>query len=244
MDVIPAIDIRGGRAVRLFQGDYSRETIFADDPIAVARRWAAAGAGLIHVVDLDGARGEGGGNRELIAHIARVMPIPIQVGGGIKSLDAAAAMLGAGVRRIVFGSLAARDPTVIGVAVERWGDQVVVGIDARDGRVAVDGWTQTVDRNAFDLARDLAALGVGRFIFTDIARDGTMSEPNFDAMAAMAAHTFARVIASGGVATVAHVARLRDTGVEGVIVGRALYDGSVDLSEAIEAGRGAPRPTC
>ena len=233
MEVIPAIDLRGGRCVRLTQGDYDRETVFSDDPVAVARRWAEEGPPRLHIVDLDGAREGRPVNGGIVRAIIEAVELPVQVAGGVRDLEAVAGWLAAGADRVVLGTAAVRDPELVAEACRRHGERIVVSIDARDGRVAVEGWREATERRADDLLRDLAALGVQRFVYTDIARDGTLTSPNFDAIEAFAQATSAAIIASGGVAEVAHLVRLAELGVEGAIVGLALYDGRVRLAEAL-----------
>jgi phosphoribosylformimino-5-aminoimidazole carboxamide ribotide isomerase len=236
MEVIPSIDIRGGKCVRLYQGDYDRETVYDEDPVAVADRWQAAGARTLHVVDLDGARSGQAANFELIEAIAGRLRIELQVSGGVRTLDDAARRLAAGARRVVFGTIAVREPDVVSAAVRRWGDAVAVGIDARDGKATTDGWRNAAAIDALALARDMVARGVSRIIYTDIAVDGTLTQPNYAAMAEMAVEARpAAVVASGGVATIDHLRELGRTGVVGTIVGRSLYAGTLDLAEAIRA---------
>lgn len=236
MEVIPSIDIRGGKCVRLYQGDYDRETVYDEDPVAVADRWQAAGARTLHVVDLDGARSGDASNFGLIETIAGRLRIDVQVSGGIRTLDDAARRLAAGARRVVFGTTAVRDPDVVAAAVVRWGDAVAVGIDARDGKAATDGWRNAAAIDALALARDMVGRGVARIIYTDIAVDGTLTQPNYAGMAEMAAEARpAGVVASGGVATIEHLRELSKTGVIGTIVGRSIYAGTLDLAEAIRA---------
>lgn len=233
MQVIPAIDMRGGRCVRLVQGDYDRETIFDDDPVAVARRWETAGAGRIHIVDLDGARSGVGANRKLIGEIARSVDIPLQVGGGIRTADDAAAVLTSGVERVILGTAAIKNPDLVDALIEEHGAaRVVVGIDARGGFVATDGWQETSTTAALSLVREMRARGVERIVYTDIERDGTFSAPNFDETSRVAEAGLA-VIASGGVGSRRHIEQLAAIpGVEAVIVGSALYTGAVELGQS------------
>jgi phosphoribosylformimino-5-aminoimidazole carboxamide ribotide isomerase len=235
MEVIPAIDLRGGRCVRLVQGDYDRETVFSDDPVAMARRWQAAGAPRIHVVDLDGAREGRPVNDDTVRRIIEAVDVPVQVAGGVRTLDAAEGWLAAGADRVVLGTAAVRDPSLAEEAARRHGERIVVSLDTRDGFFAAEGWREVTDQRADDLLRRFGALGVQRFVFTDISVDGTLSAPNFDAIETMVRATPAKIIASGGIAQVAHLVRLAEIGAEGAILGRALYDGGVDLGEALEA---------
>jgi phosphoribosylformimino-5-aminoimidazole carboxamide ribotide isomerase len=235
MDVIPAIDLRGGRCVRLVQGDYDRELVFSDDPVATARRWVGQGAARLHVVDLDGAREGRPVNDAAVRAIIAAVSVPVQVAGGVRDLDAVERWLAAGADRVVLGTAAVRDPQLAGEASRRYGERTVVSVDARDGIVAVEGWTEATALRANELLARLAGLGVPRFVYTDIAADGTFAGPNYDAIEALARATEAPIIAAGGVGAVEHLVRLATTGVEGAIVGRALYDGRIDLGEALRA---------
>ena len=236
MEVIPAIDLRGGRCVRLRQGDFGRETVFSDDPVAVARRWQAEGAGRLHLVDLDGAATGRPVHLRIISAIVSALDIPVQVGGGIRGADAARDWLAAGAERVVIGTAAVRDPGMVAaVCGEHGGERVVVAVDARDGVVLVEGWTESGEVTALDLGRRMAGLGVARLLYTDIARDGMMSGPDLDNSARLARETGMAVLASGGVGSEEDVRSLASTGVEGVVVGRALYTGAVGLAEAIAA---------
>lgn len=235
MDVIPAIDLRGGRCVRLTQGDYDRETVFSDDPVETARRWTGQGATRLHVVDLDGAREGRPVNDAIVRGIITAVDVPVQVAGGVRDLDAIDTWLAAGADRVVLGTAAARDPDMAAEACRRHGERIVVSIDARDGLAAVEGWRESTSQRAADLLRELSELGVRRFVYTDIARDGKLTSPNYDAIAEMVAATDAPVIAAGGVAEVAHLVRLAELGVEAAIVGMALYDGRLSLPDALAA---------
>lgn len=242
MEIIPAIDLRGGRCVRLMQGDYQRETVYGDDPVSFARLWADEGARRLHVVDLDGARlGEPNpDNLAVLRDILAVVDIPVQLGGGIRSLQTALKLLEMGVDRVVVGTRIARDERAAAEFFEALGDRVVAGVDARNGRVAVSGWRDTTHEDAAAFATRMADLGARRIIFTDVSLDGTQQGPNLDALARVAAAAKIPVIASGGVGHVAHVAMLArqaPPNVEGVIIGRALYTGALSLKEAIEAAR-------
>ena len=234
MEVIPAIDLRDGRCVRLYQGDYDRETVFSDDPTSVALRWQQMGAPRLHVVDLDGAATGTPANLETLRRICEAVSVPIQTGGGIRSLDSAARVLDMGVQRFILGTSAVEEPELVEQACRRFGaEAVVVGVDARNGMAAVRGWRETTGVSALDLIRDMIELGVRRFVYTDISRDGTLTSPNFGAIEEIAAGCDASLVVSGGVAAAEHVERLASMGVEGVIIGRALYTGDVDLGGAI-----------
>lgn len=236
MEVIPAIDLRGGRCVRLRQGDFQQETVFSDDPLAMARRWQDQGGQRLHLVDLDGAITGQPAHLGIISAIAAALDIPVQVGGGIRSAATARTWLEAGADRVVIGTAAVRDPGMVqNVCLEHGAGRVVVSVDARDGVVALQGWTEASEVSALELARRMAGLGVVRLLYTDIARDGMLSGPDLGANAQLARETEMMVLASGGVASVEDIRRLAATGVEGVIVGRALYTGAISLPDAAAA---------
>lgn len=248
MIVYPAIDMRGGRCVRLRQGELAAETVFADDPADAARRWVGEGAEWLHVVNLDGALGEAGtggaGSQNLAAleRILSVAPVPVQFGGGARSLEDVGRLLRMGVARVILGTVAVRRPEVVGEAVARHGaERVAVGIDARDGRVTVQGWTEAVEITALDLAINMAALGVTHAVYTDVGRDGMLVGANVEATARLARESGLRVVASGGVATLDDLRALRareDEGIAGVIIGMALYRGTIRLPDALAVARG------
>lgn len=235
-EIIPAIDLQGGRCVRLVQGDFDQSTVYGDDPPGMARRWEAAGASRIHVVDLDGAKEGGPRQLAVVSEIVKVVSVPVQVGGGLRTLDHIAAALDAGVERVMVGTKAIDDPSFVDAALARFGDAIGIGIDAKDGRVAVRGWVDVSDVGALDLARQMAERGVRTIVYTDIARDGMLTGPNTDAMRNMAeAVPQVGVIASGGVGQPLDILDLAETGTIGVIVGKAIYTGNVDLAAAIQA---------
>ncbi|MGE5248258.1 MAG: 1-(5-phosphoribosyl)-5-[(5-phosphoribosylamino)methylideneamino]imidazole-4-carboxamide isomerase [Verrucomicrobiota bacterium] len=239
--VIPAIDIQQGKAVRLRQGRADAATVFSDSPLDVARRFVAAGASLLHVVDLDGAFLGKPVNAEIICRIASSTDAQVQVGGGIRNFETASRYFGAGVARVVLGTSIVRDPEEVTRITRAYPGKVAAGIDARDGRVAIRGWVEVTGVLASDLARQIEKGGVSHFIYTDIARDGMMVGPNFDAIREFARGMTAPVIASGGVTTLGDVRRLHSMaseGVAGAIIGRALYDGSIDLAEALQLEQG------
>ena len=242
MQVIPAIDIRGGKCVRLLQGDYSTETVFSEDPAEVARRWAAAGASRIHVVDLDGAREGAQVNKAAIEALVSAVTVPVQVGGGIRALETAQALTSAGVDRIVVGTAAVENPALVREMVSKLGaDALVVAVDAREGYVSVNGWTRESRVLAADLVRMMAQEGVRRFMYTDISRDGTLSEPNFEVVESLLRDSEASFIVAGGISTVDHLRRLAATRAEAAVVGTALYTGDIDLKEALDAVDGISR---
>ena len=234
MEVIPAIDLKGGRCVRLLQGDFDKETVFSTDPGAVARGWEQAGALRIHVVDLEGAASGRPENAEAVARILESVDIPVQLGGGIRNMETLEGWLDKGVQRVVLGTAAVEDPDFLQEALRRFGESVVVGIDARDGRVAASGWKRTTEVDAIELIERMKGFGARRIIYTDISRDGMLSGPNLESVRQVVSSTKVPVIASGGVSTIEHLKSLRELGVEGAIVGRALYTGDVNLREAIQ----------
>lgn len=241
MLIIPAIDLKGGRCVRLLRGEMSAETVYGDDPVAMGRRWVAEGGEYLHVVDLDGAVSGQPVNGAAIAALCRELSVPIEVGGGVRSVERAAELLAAGVDRVIFGTAALAHPEVVGEACRRFPGRIAVGIDARAGRVAVRGWTETSSVTAIELARRVQDLGAARVIYTDISRDGTQQGVNVEATRALAAAIDIPVVASGGVGSLADVTALlpcESDGVDAVIIGRALYTGAVNLAEAIAAARG------
>jgi phosphoribosylformimino-5-aminoimidazole carboxamide ribotide isomerase len=242
--VIPAVDMRGGKAVRLAEGDFNRETRYFDDPLDAARRWVAMGARRLHLVDLDAAKDGMCAHREVIERIARVLPVPVEIGGGIRSMEAVDAYLAAGVRWVVVGTAAVEDRDFVLAAAARYPGRVILGIDARDGLVRTKGWREEGGVPAVDLARSYAGFGIAAVIYTDIARDGVSTGIDIEGTRRMAREGGMPVIASGGVRDIADVqaaARLSRDGVIGVIVGRALYEGTVDLAQAnAEADEIAP----
>ncbi len=251
MIIVPAIDIRGGKCVRLVQGDYQRETVFGDDPAAMAVRWIKQGGRALHLVDLDGARSGKSGNRQAVEAILEAVAAAadqlglserptVELGGGIRSVRGAGRWLRAGVDRVIFGTVAVTDPDMVEHACRRFPGSVWVGIDAREGRVAVEGWTETTGVAALDLAREMESRGAAGIIYTDIERDGTTGGINFEHTLEVASAVSIPVLASGGVRSTDDVRRLRKLegrGVAGVIVGRALYEGAVTLGELLEEAR-------
>jgi phosphoribosylformimino-5-aminoimidazole carboxamide ribotide isomerase len=229
----PAIDIRGGRCVRLVEGDFTRETVFDADPADAARRWVDAGAEWLHVVDLDGAVAGAPSNGEAIARVRGAVDVPIQVGGGLRRLDDLEGVFSLGINRAILGTVALRDPDLVHDAVGRWGEAIAVALDARDGRVATDGWLEQSDAEAVDVARTMAAAGVRHLIVTDISRDGTLTGPNLDGLKQVIDAVDAGVIASGGMSSLADLEAAAAIGAVGAIIGRALYDGRIDLREAL-----------
>lgn len=233
MIVYPAIDIRGGHAVRLVEGDYDQETVFDADPVDAARRWADAGAEWIHIVDLDGAREGKRRNARVIGRIRDAVDCNLQLGGGIRTMDDIDDVLDLGVDRVVIGSAAVTHPELVAIAVERVGSAIAVGLDARDGKLATHGWREQSDVSALAAARRFAEDGVDQVIFTDIGRDGRLEGPNLGALREMIAGVPVDVIASGGISSLDDVRAVRDLGAAGVIIGAALYHKKFTLAEAI-----------
>lgn len=237
MEIIPAIDLKEGRCVRLYQGDFTQTTVYSEDPVAVAREWVQLGATRLHVVDLDGARTGRPVNTATVLAIVRAVPVPVQLGGGLRREEGVVAALDLGVERVILGTSAVREPAMVERMVARFHESIVIGIDARNGQVAVEGWTELSEVSASELIVQMVALGVNRIIYTDISRDGTMTEPNFAAFERLVQLQGPSIIASGGIAHVDHLRRLAEIGVEAAIVGKALYTGAFSLPEALEAAR-------
>jgi phosphoribosylformimino-5-aminoimidazole carboxamide ribotide isomerase len=242
MILYPAIDIRGGRCVRLVEGDFHRETTYDSDPSLTARRWAEAGAEWLHVVDLDGAVAGTPVNAEAVARIRASVDIPIQLGGGLRQVGDLENVFGAGVDRAILGTGALKDPELVTSAVARWGDRIAVALDARDGLLATDGWLGQSDARAVDVAQRLAENRVRHFIYTDIRRDGTLSGPNVPGLSELIENVDGDIIASGGIATLDDIKAVAAAGAAGAIVGRALYDGRIDLIEAVALFAGSRAP--
>lgn len=235
MIVIPAIDLKDGKCVRLLQGRKEDVTVYSDDPAETAKKWASLGAELLHIVDLDGAFSGEQKNIEQIRAIRKAIDIPVEVGGGIRDLDRAEKLIGIGVDRIIFGTSAARNPGMIQEACGKFPGQILVGIDAKDGKVAVRGWVEVTELGAIDFAKKMESFGTAGIIYTDIERDGMLTGPNLDAMQKMVNAVNIPVIASGGVSRITDIQNLMQIkNLWGVITGKALYSGLLDLKEAIE----------
>ena len=237
MQLIPAIDIKGGKCVRLTQGNANLETVYSDDPVAMACHWDEEGAKTIHVVDLDGAFHGSTTNLSLVRDIINSSSVNIQVGGGIRTMKAVENYVDLGAARIVLGTVAFKNPEFVGEAAKRFPNKIMVGIDARDGKVAIKGWVEVSNKKASDFARNFEELGISGFIFTDIGRDGMLEGPNLEAVREFAECTNVPVIASGGVGSIDDIFALLDLeslGVNGVILGKSLYDQRVNYSEAIK----------
>ncbi len=235
MEIWPAIDLRDGKCVRLQQGDYQRETVFGDDVAAIARQWAALGAKYLHLVDLDGARDGKPSNVPAVAAILKATNLACELGGGIRSEENIRELLDLGLCRLVIGTLAIREPDWFRQMCRKFPDKLVLGIDARGGKVATHGWLETSDMLATDLARAFSKEPIAAVIYTDIATDGMLAGPNLEAMAEMTAAIELPVVASGGVTTKNDVAQLAAVPMAGCIIGRALYEGTLTLPDALEA---------
>ncbi len=235
MELWPAIDLRGGKCVRLSQGDYGRETVFGDDPVEVARRFVDGGARRLHLVDLDGAKAGEPLQAGLVGRIVEASGVPCQVGGGIRSLETALRYRDAGLSRIVVGSIAIERPELLAAMAEAIPGRIVLGLDARDGKVATRGWLETSEVLAVEVAKRHESLPLAAIVYTDIARDGMLSGPNLEGLSAMIAATRLPVVASGGVAVADDIRRTAAIGAAGCIVGRALYEGTVTLAAALAA---------
>ncbi|NET57051.1 MAG: 1-(5-phosphoribosyl)-5-[(5-phosphoribosylamino)methylideneamino]imidazole-4-carboxamide isomerase [Symploca sp. SIO2E6] len=238
MEIIPAIDLLEGRCVRLYQGDYAQSQVFNDNPIEVARQWVEQGATRLHVVDLDGAKQGYPVNTKTIAAIVQAVGIPVQVGGGLRDRAGVTQLLDTGVERVILGTVAVENQALVAQLCQEFPGKIVVGIDARQGKVATRGWLETSEVEATELAQQMSNLGVAAIIYTDIHRDGTLVGPNLDALRTLASQVSLPVIASGGISSITDLLSLlalEPLGVTGVIIGRALYTGDVDLKEAIQA---------
>ena len=234
MDVIPAIDIKDGKCVRLYQGDYDKETIFSTDPVSVAVDWQEMGAERIHIVDLDGAASGNQRNFQVIKMMISCLAIPVQVGGGIRTESNVVTMMDIGVDRVILGTMAVENKEIVQSIVDRFGvESVIVGIDVRDDLVSIKGWKKSTFVSSSDLMDEMYRIGVRRFVYTDISRDGTLMEPNFQSIEQIVSRSDANIIASGGVSSLGHIKQLAGLGVEGVIIGKALYTGDINLNEAI-----------
>ncbi len=235
MRIYPAIDIKDGKCVRLFKGQFSDVTVYGDSPAEMARKWESLGGEFIHVVDLDGALKGHGVNAAQIKEICESVKVPVQTGGGIRTMEDIEEKLACGINRVIIGTKAVSDSDFVKQAVKKYGSKIVIGIDAKDGMVAIEGWEKTSNFTAVEFAKKMAAIGAQTIVYTDIATDGTLAGPNIQAMTEMTKSVDADIIASGGVGSIDHIKALAGTGVEGVIVGKALYTGNVNLTEAIKA---------
>lgn len=237
MIIFPAIDIRGGKCVRLLKGDFNQETVFSDSPADMARKWQAQGAEYLHLVDLDGALAGSSQNLAAIKEILQVVDIPTELGGGIRSMEQIDKLLTMGITRVILGSVAVKNPDLVREACAKYGERIVVGIDAKDGIVAVEGWGKSGDIGVVELAKKMKDAGVKTIIYTDISRDGTLSGVNVEATVKLAQESGVKIVASGGVKSLEDIKALKKqeaVGIEGVIAGKSIYMGTLDLAAAIK----------
>jgi phosphoribosylformimino-5-aminoimidazole carboxamide ribotide isomerase len=232
-EVIPAIDILNGKCVRLKQGRYDAETVYSKNPLEIARKWESQGAKRLHIVDLDGARTGIPKNIEIIKSITREINLPVQTGGGIRNFDLIKQLLGFGADRVILGTTAVNNPNMLGRFCREFGEHIAVAIDAKDGKAATDGWTKVSKKDTLTLAREAIDLGVKRFIYTDISRDGMLAGPNFEGIRNFVSSIRVPVIASGGISSKEDIEKLKQTGAEGCILGKALYEGNISLEEVV-----------
>ena len=235
MEVIPAIDLKDGRCVRLYQGDFNMQTTYSEKPVEVALKWQSLGATRLHIIDLNGADLGAPYNMKAINSINDAVWIPLEVGGGIRDMKTIEELLKIGIDRVILGTVAVEEPELVKDACRRFGESIIIGVDARDGTVATQGWKKNSGRDTVEFTLAMVELGVRRFIYTDISRDGTLTEPNFIATFELVDAVRCPVIASGGVSSLIHIKLLNRMGVEGVIVGKALYSGDINLEQAISA---------
>ena len=233
MEIIPAVDIRGGRCVRLYQGDYNQETVFDEDPVTAALTWYSQGARWLHIVDLDGAVAGEPKNVEVVGQIMKETGLLIELGGGIRQEKVAEQLLRDGVNRIILGTAAVENRELVKKLCQQFGEAVAVSLDARDGKIAIRGWQKDTVVEVLQLSREMVDAGVRRFIYTDIRRDGTLTEPNFDMIKKLLGEVNVPVIVAGGISRLEHLRRIKELGAEGAIIGKALYTGDMNLGEAI-----------
>ena len=233
MEIIPAVDIRGGRCVRLYQGDYKQETVFDEDPVTAALTWCSQGARWLHIVDLDGAVAGEPRNMEVVGQIIKETGLLIELGGGIRQEEVASELLRRGVSRLILGTAAVENRELVKKLCRQFGEAVAVSLDARDGKIAIRGWQKDTVVEVLQLSREMVDAGVRRFIYTDIRRDGTLTEPNFDMIKKLLGEVNVPVIVAGGISRLEHLRRIKELGAEGAIIGKALYTGDMNLGEAI-----------
>jgi len=233
MDIIPAVDIRGGKCVRLYQGDYNQETVFDEDPVTAALIWYSQGARWLHIVDLDGAVAGEPQNMEVVEEIIRQSGMLIELGGGIRQEEVAEKLLRQGISRIILGTAAIENRELVKKLCQQFGEAIAVSLDARDEKIAIHGWQKDTVVEVFQLSREMVDAGVRRFIYTDIKSDGTLTEPNFDMINRLLTEIKVPVIVAGGISKMEHLRRLKELGAEGAIIGKALYTGDIDLGDAI-----------
>lgn len=234
MIIYPAIDIKDRSCVRLVQGDYDEVTIYEKDPVKVALKWESLGAEILHLVDLDGARGGVRINEDVVKDIVKSVNIPVQIGGGIRDTDGVETYLKSGVKYVIIGTAAIKNPTWLEEMVDKYGERIIVSIDAKNGLIATDGWESTSDKKALDYIKELKDMGVNRIVYTDIAKDGMLIGPNFEIYEDLKKEVDIEIIASGGVTTKDDIMRLKEIDVYGAIIGKALYEGRLDLEEVVK----------
>ena len=233
MEIIPAVDIRGGRCVRLYQGDYNQETVFDEDPVTAALTWYSQGARWLHIVDLDGAAAGEPKNVEVVGQIIKETGLLIELGGGIRQEEVASALLRQGISRLILGTAAIENRELIKTLCQKFGEAIAVSLDARDSKIAIHGWHKNTVVEVLQLSREMVDAGVRRFIYTDIKRDGTLTEPDFDMIKQLLGEVNVPVIVAGGISKLEHLRRMKELGAEGAIIGKALYTGDINLGDAI-----------
>lgn len=233
MEIIPAIDIIEGKCVRLVKGDFTKKTVYSDDPIAVAKNWESKGADRIHIVDLDGARLGKPMNRSIISKIIKELKIPVQIGGGIRSLDCIEEYIDSGAKKVILSSIVFGDENLLERAISRYQENIIVSLDVRDEKILIHGWLKETKFNYIDIGKKLKDLGVKEFIYTNIEKDGTLNSPDIEGLKKFIASVGVPTIASGGISTIEDIKRIKESGATGAIIGKALYEGKIDLEEAI-----------
>ena len=234
MKIIPAIDIKNGKCVRLFQGDYNRETIYFANPVSVAQKWERQGAQMLHIVDLDGAKEGRIANMKIIKKIAGAVTIPIQFGGGIRSLSSIKELKGVGISRIILGTAALEEKDLLNKVIKLYGEKIIISLDVKNGALMKNGWVEKSKKTLLSTIEELKKRGVRSIIYTDIVKDGTLSEPNFKAIRSIKERTNMNIMIAGGVSSIEQIMKLKNMDIEGVIIGKALYEGIVDAKEVIK----------
>ena len=233
MEIVPAVDIKGGRCVRLYQGDYGQETVFDEDPVTAALTWYSQGARWLHIVDLDGAAAGEPKNMDVVEEIMKQTGLSVELGGGIRSEEVAKRLLHQGISRIILGTAAIENRALVKKLCQRFGEAIAVSLDARDGKIAIRGWQKNTVVEVLQLCREMVEAGVPRLVYTDIKRDGTLTEPNFDMIKKLLGEVDVPVIVAGGISRLEHLRRIKQLGAEAAIIGKALYTGDINLGEAI-----------
>lgn len=237
MIILPAIDLRDGKCVRLYKGDFNKSEIVSESPINTAISFKEAGAEYIHMVDLDGALKGKGVNVDIVAKVVETVNIPVELGGGIRDIETIDYLIEKGISRVILGTAALNNPSLVKEAVKKYGDKIAVGIDAKDGYVAVDGWLNVSKVNYIDLAKEMESIGVKNIIFTDISRDGTLTGPNLETLSKLKESVKCDITASGGIKNIEDVESIKKMGLYGVIIGKAIYSNNIDLKEAVELSK-------